>query len=212
MFEQRIAGLLNRALADSQRAQALCAALAGRSLRVEATGSPWAAVLHSDGRALALRLTDRNTAVASGADATVGGSPLTLLALAGDQRRAIIQRGDATITGDGEIAEQFSELAAVLRPDVEQGLSSMIGPVPAHLLVRGVQRLRHWGRTTLDATLHNGADYLAHERRDLVPKPEADHLLRNIEQLREQLDRLDASVNLLEQRLAPATASREAQR
>jgi len=200
MFVQRIAGLLNRALADSQRAGQLCASLAGRALRVEITGSPWAAVVRSDGRALALQVIDRTTGSDVTADATVAGSPLALLSLAGAGRRAVIQRGDAHIGGDGEVAEQFSELATLLRPDVEHELGAVIGQVPAHLLMRTAQSLGRWGRSTADATLRNGADYLAHERRDLVPQPEAEHLLRGIEQLREQLDRLDASLGALEGR------------
>lgn len=200
MFVQRIAGLLNRALADSQRARQLCASLAGRALRVEITGSPWAAEIRSDGRALALQVLDRTAGSDVTADATLAGSPLALLALAGAERRAVIQRGEAHISGDGEIAEQFSELAVLLRPDVEHELGAVIGLVPAHLLMRGAQHLGHWGRSTAEATLRNSADYLAHERRDLVPAPEAEHLLRGIEQLREQLDRLDASLGALDRR------------
>jgi ubiquinone biosynthesis protein UbiJ len=213
MFVQRIAGLLNRALADSQRARQLCATLAGRALRVEITGSPWAAVIRSDGRALALQVLDQTAGSDATADATVAGTPLALLALAGTGRRAVIQRGDAHISGDGEIAEQFSELAALLRPDVEHELGALIGQVPAHLLMRAAQHLGHWGRSTAEATLRNSADYLAHERRDLVPQPEAEHVLRGIEQLREQLDRLDASLGALEGRTQSlATNDQEAHR
>jgi len=44
------------------------------------------------------------------------------------------------------------------------------------------------------------AEYLAHESRDLVSRPEAEHFLRGVEQLREQLDRIDARLQLMERR------------
>ena len=46
----------------------------------------------------------------------------------------------------------------------------------------------------------NAADWLAHERRALVPAAEAEHRYREIEAAREQLDRLDARLRGLELR------------
>ena len=42
------------------------------------------------------------------------------------------------------------------------------------------------------------AEYLAHERGDLVPRAEAEDFYRGVERLREDLDRLDARTRALE--------------
>jgi ubiquinone biosynthesis protein UbiJ len=45
--------------------------------------------------------------------------------------------------------------------------------------------------------VRNVAEYLAHERRDLVPRAEAEDFYRSVERLREDLDRLEARAGLL---------------
>ena len=44
------------------------------------------------------------------------------------------------------------------------------------------------------------AEYLSHESRDLVSRPEAEHFLRGVDAVREQLDRIDARLQLMERR------------
>ena len=51
----------------------------------------------------------------------------------------------------------------------------------------------------------NIAEYLAHESGDLVSRQEAEHYLRGVEQAREQLDRLEARLMRLSQRLGGLT-------
>jgi ubiquinone biosynthesis protein UbiJ len=202
MLEQRINRVLQRALSESSRAQALCATLANRNLAVNLSGSPWGARLFSDGVALRIQI---SRAAESHADtappsATISGSALSLLGLMGASQRTLIQRGEVQIAGDGEVAQKFAELAALLKPDVEHELAGLVGRTPAHLLWNGVRGLYDRGRALTGSNLRNAAEYLAHERRDLVPQAEADHFYRQVDQLREQVDRIEASINHLEQR------------
>jgi ubiquinone biosynthesis protein UbiJ len=54
-----------------------------------------------------------------------------------------------------------------------------------------------FGRRAATTGMRNVAEYLAHERRDLVPRAEAEDFYRNVERLREDLDRLEARTRLL---------------
>jgi ubiquinone biosynthesis protein UbiJ len=45
----------------------------------------------------------------------------------------------------------------------------------------------------------NLSEYLAHERGDLVSRSEAEHFLREVDDARDQLDRLEARISHLEQ-------------
>ncbi len=45
----------------------------------------------------------------------------------------------------------------------------------------------------------NAAEYFAHEKRDLVPRAEGDQLLKGVDTLREDVDRLEARLDLLTQ-------------
>jgi ubiquinone biosynthesis accessory factor UbiJ len=195
MLTQAIENLLNRNLPRSPRARELASSLAGKRVRVEARGLGWvliAEALHSS-----IRLT-RESHDAQPPDADISGSLLNLAALAGSHPEEVIQRGDVTIRGDAEVAQKFRELAMLLKPDVEEELSRLIGDTPAHQALRLVRIATGFGRRAAETSVRNVAEYLAHERGDLVPRAEAEDFYRGVERLREDLDRAEARVHLLE--------------
>jgi len=129
--------------------------------------------------------------------------------LMGDEPQAVIQRGDVRIEGDAEVAQQFRELAALLRPDLEHSLSRLIGRSGAHVLTRGLRGAAQWTRTAARTALQNVAEYLAHERGDLVSRAEAEQFLRGVDDLREQLDRIEARLAVLTQRMRQLAGGQE---
>jgi len=197
-FERLLERAVTQARADSPRAITLLQQLQGRTLAVRIEGTPWSGLVESTGQTLRLV---RNAAVA--AHATITGAPLSLLALAGADPQAVIARGDVRIEGDAEIAQQFRELGMLLRPDLEAGMSRLLGRSAAHIAMMGLRAARDWTRSTAWTTTQNVAEYLAHERGDLVSRAEAEHFLRGVDQLREQFDRLEARLKQLEQSIGP---------
>lgn len=194
MLTQSIENLLNRNLPRSPRAQDLCAQLAGRRVRIEARGMGW--VLTAECLRTSIRLTRNDL---QPADAEITGSLMSLAALAGSDPEEVIRRGDVIIRGDAEVAQRFRELAMLLRPDVEEELSRLIGDSPAHQALRLVRAATRFGRRAASTTVRNVAEYFAHESRDLVPRAEAEDFYRGVERLREDLDRLEARLRQLEQ-------------
>jgi ubiquinone biosynthesis protein UbiJ len=196
MLTQAIENLLNRNLPRSPRARELCVALAGKRVRIEARGLGWVLIAESLGNSL--RLT-KGGADAREPDAGISGSLMNLAALAGPDPEEVIQRGDVSIRGDAEIAQKYRELAMLLKPDVEEELSRLIGDSPAHQALRFARKAASFGRRAAVTSVRNVAEYLAHERGDLVPRAEAEDFYRGVERLREDLDRLDARTHTLEQ-------------
>ena len=195
MLTQAIENLLNRNLPRSPRALELCAALAGKRVRVEARGLGWVLLIESLNTSVRL---SSNGAAEGAPDAEISGTLLNLAALAGSHPEEVIQRGDVSISGDAEVAQQFRELAMLLKPDVEEELSKIIGDTPAHQALRLVRLATGFGRRAAATGVRNVAEYLAHERRDLVPRAEAEDFYRGVERLREDLDRLEARANHLD--------------
>jgi ubiquinone biosynthesis protein UbiJ len=189
-----IENLLNRSLPRSPRAQALAVALAGRSLAVEMTGAN-ALVLSSTGDRIRI---ERGAGVA--ADARVNAGPFTLLALATGSSQTLAQTG-ATLSGDTEVAQKFSELLGLLRPDPEEEVAMLIGDAPAYHLGRLAHIAAGFAQRVAHTTVSNVAEYLAHERRDLVPKTEGRQLLDGVDALRDDVDRFEARLEHLAQRL-----------
>lgn len=197
MLTQTIENVLNRGLPGSPRARQLCRELQGHRVAVDVSGFT-RIVVESTGETL--KLTREPSAAA---EADISGGPMSLLALAGDEPEAVLQRGDVQIRGDVELAQKFRELAMLLRPDLEDEVSKVIGDVPAHQLGRFARAAFGWTRNAASTTVRNVSEYLAHERQHLVPKAEGDQFLKGVDTLRENVDRLEARIELLTSRKSP---------
>ncbi|HUL19767.1 MAG TPA: SCP2 sterol-binding domain-containing protein [Steroidobacteraceae bacterium] len=197
MLSATLEKLLNRGLPRSPRARELCAQLSGRSLGIELRDM---ARLRLASNGVTLELAFSNAP----ADASLSGGPFGFLGLLlEDSPQAHLQRGGVTLGGDTELAERFWELLRLLRPDAEEELSGVIGDVAAHRLAglaRGGIKLT---RRALRTGLVNLAEYLGHERGHLVPRAEGEQFLRGVDALREDLDRLQARLDVLARRRAP---------
>jgi len=193
MLTTALENLLNRGLPRSPRARALCTELAGKSLAVEA----------HDLTRLRIRCNGVTLEVlrdAAAADASLAGGALSLLGLLGGSPQALLQSGAVTMGGDTELAQKFHELLVLLRPDAEEELALLLGDVPAHRLARLAQRALEFVRRAADTGISNAAEYLGHERADLVPRAEGEQFLRGVDAVREGVDRAAARLENLARR------------
>ncbi len=196
MLTATLENVLNRGLPRSPRAQQLCAELAGRRIAIAASAMA-RLLIESNGNSL--RITRGGNLPA---DAEVIGGPLSLLALGGSAGDAALARGEVEVRGDAELAQKFRELARLLKPDPEEELSLLIGDVAAHRIGRLARGALDWSRNAATTLLKDAGEYFSHERGDLVSREEGAQFLRGVDGLREDVDRLDARLELLTQRLA----------
>jgi len=208
MLTATLENVLNRGLPRSPRARQLCAELAGRSIAIDIREITR---LHLESTGSTLRITrrgavadtakpDAGSANAASPDAEIVGGPFGLLALGSETADAVLQRGDVEIRGDAELAQKFRELLLLLRPDLEEDLSLLVGDIPAHQIGRFARGALSWTRKVAATGVENLAEYLGHERRDLVPRNEGEQFLAGVDALREDVDRLEARIDLLRQR------------
>ena len=197
MITAAVEQLLNRNLPRSPRARALCAELAGRRAALTIEGAGLRLLLASDGERLALGHESPAEGDAPAADTAIAGTPLNLLALLGPDAEGVIRRGDVRIDGDAQLAQRFRELAWLLRPDIEEELSRLVGDAAAHSLARAAAGVIGFGRRAATTGTRNVAEYFAHERADLVPRAEAEAFFADVDRTREDVDRLAARVALL---------------
>ncbi len=191
MLATTIENILNRGLPRSPRAREICAQIAGRRIAVEIRGVA-DFLVSSDGNSL--KIVRGHT---DAADARVSGGLLALLSLASSDASTTLRRADVEILGDAGVAERFHELVRLLRPDLEEELALAIGDVPAHEISRFARATFGWCRNAAETTLRNLAEYLAHERGDLVSSSEGRQLLTGIDAVREDIDRLEARIDVL---------------
>jgi ubiquinone biosynthesis protein UbiJ len=196
MLTERLQHLVDAQVEGSPRARELLSQLEGRRMRVVVRHSPWEVTAHAEGGRLQLRRGDP-----AEADVTLSGTPLSMLALLrADDPAAMIRRGDVSLTGDAEAGARFQELAVLLRPDIEAGLARVIGDVPAFGIGSLVRKALDFGRSSVNTQAANVGEYLAHEKRLLVPEAEGRQFIEGVDMLREHVDRLEARIAALESR------------
>lgn len=179
----------NHLLRDAPWARERLRAHAGRSARLEFAGV-----------AIDLRITDEGlfggfSAVGVEPDLVLE-LPVAALAQAVDGREAAMRA--ARLRGNVEFAETLGFVLRNLSWDVEEDLSRLTGDVAAHRLVGAADTLRREladsGRRLADGV----AEYTLHEAALVAPKEAIADFCREVDELRDQFDRLDARLRRLE--------------
>lgn len=199
MILDRLEAALNRNLAESRKAKSLARQLDGKVMSLLAQGTPLA--IHcrvEDGRFV---LATRHEGAP---DASLAGTPLSLLALAGPVAETSLRGGSVRIEGDAEVAQKFRELLKLSQPDVEEELARVIGDVAARRVAQTARGLLDWGRKASAAFATNVAEYLQEEGRDVPVRVEIEEFLEAVDELREATDRLEARLARLEAKRRPA--------
>jgi len=185
--------LLNRNIAASSAARSLCRRLDGKVLALHVQGLPLSLYFRAETDRMHLATDHEGEAHAS-----LSGSPLSLLRLAGQAPEGAVRTGSIQIHGDAEVAQTFSELLRQARPDMEEELSRIIGDVAAHQLGNAARSLVDFARRGSDTFARNVAEYLQEEGRDAPSRTETEEFMLGVDTLREDVDRLAARLELLE--------------
>ena len=188
----------NRGIRSSTEASVLAHRLDGTALRVDIEGLSSIRTSVTGGR-LACSSVDRprEPVAPDRVDAIIEGSSFALLQLAMGSRSA-----GTLIRGDAEIANSYRQLFTVARPDMEEELSRLVGDLPARRLAMLAHQAVAWVGKAHRTLGENIAEYLQEESRDLVSAPELEEFLQGVDAARETLDRVDARLSRIEQRLA----------
>ena len=185
---------LNRLVGESTAARELLARLGGTSFAVHVEGLGLTAVLHADGGEL------RVDADATSATATLRATPLDLLRLVNAEGVSGVKRTQASLSGDLQVAERYSQLLKLARPDLEDEAAKWLGDVPAHALGGAARGLSAWLARAAAALRMNAAEYLQEESRAMPAPLEAQAFYRDVEKLRDDVERAAARLARLERR------------
>lgn len=187
--------VLNRNIAASAAARSLCQRLDAKVMALHVEGMPLSIYFKSQGDRMSL-----DTKHEGAPNATLSGTPLSFLRLAGPQPEAALRAGAVHIEGDAEVAQAFSELLKHARPDLEEELSRVIGDVAAHQVGNAARSVVGFARRASQTLSQNVAEYLQEEGRDAPSRTEADEFVAGVDKLRDDVDRLEAKLTLLERR------------
>ncbi|MCX7072818.1 MAG: sterol-binding protein [Gammaproteobacteria bacterium] len=190
---------LNRYLRLERSVVADCAAMAGKSIALEAADLGWMFVIEP----IATGVRVSNVAEDE-PDVLVSAPTLRLARLGLNQltRREGLPTG-VDVVGDIELLNRFGGLLSRVGFDPEELVAKVVGDGAAHRLVGGLKGLFGFGHSAADRLSRDTAEYLTEESEDLARAADVEEWMDAVDGLREGVDRLEARLARLEQRSAP---------
>ena len=181
--------ILNGHVRESTAAMDRLKDLAGKRMSVELIGPDLG---------ITLIAADEKLAVENGADgdadARLRGTPLALLEAFRSAGTDGFGTDQLTMAGDAQVAEAFSTILRLARPDLDEQLSYLIGDVVAHKVGKGFRDVRDWSAQALSALLMNSSEFLQEESRALPARIEVERFFKDVDRLRDSADRISQKI------------------
>ena len=132
------------------------------------------------------------------ADTTLRGTPISLfkMGLAANAAKLLL-KGEVEISGDTRLGHQFKNIFSQMDIDWSEPLANLVGDTVAFQLQQSGKKLGGWGKDTMESVSRSVSEYLQEESRDLVTETELNNFNDEVDQLRNDVDRLHAKINAL---------------
>lgn len=193
---------LNRTLRLDRDVLDDCAKLEGKRLAFEIADFGWLLVIEptATGTRVLNVAEDEPDVLVSAPSLRLARLALSML---GERRGSPAGLGIEVI-GDAELLMRFGSLLTRVGFDPEEVVAKVIGDGAAHRLVGGLRGLFGFGRTAADRLSRDTAEYLTEESEDLARAADVEEWMDAVDDLRSDVDRLEARLTLLEQRRSAA--------
>jgi len=131
-------------------------------------------------------------------DAVLRGSPVSLLKMGLVSNTAsMLLKGEIEIIGDTRLGHQFKNLFSQMDIDWSEPLAGLVGDSLAYQIQQTAGKLGRWGKQSVQSVSSSVSEYLQEESRDVVTDTELNIFFDEVDQLRNNVDRLQAKVNAL---------------
>lgn len=138
-------------------------------------------------------------------DLTISGSVVALRSLTESQDA--VHSGEVSISGDIRVASHLREILAGIDPDWQELISPVIGDTATHKLERAGRDAMQWLSRTRESFGEDTHDYLVDEVHLVVNSDDLARFSDDVDELREDADRVAARFARLERLLAPKKTS-----
>ncbi len=165
----------------------------GKVIKLEIIGLNKTLYMLPDSRGIRVR-----TEYEGEADTTLRGTPISLfkMGLAANAAKLLL-KGEVEISGDTRLGHQFKNMFSQMDIDWSEPLANLLGDTVAYQLQQSGKKLGGWGKNTMESVSRSVSEYLQEESRDLVTEAELNNFYDEVDQLRNDVDRLQAKINAL---------------
>lgn len=191
---QPLARVLNRNISDSIEGRQLCEKLDGQIVAIGVRDTSLAVYFVIADGGIELR-----TDALREPDAAVTGSIIGLARMATGGGEDMIREGSVELSGDALTAQAFQKLLEHAKPDIEEELSGVIGDAAAFRAGELVRSFSRWGESVRDTMGQNIKEYLQEEAREVPSRAEVDAFGKDVNTLRDDVERLAARVRRLKE-------------
>lgn len=108
-----------------------------------------------------------------------------------------------SISGDTKTGEIMRDILKNIDIDWEEQLSKVVGDTMAHPIAKGLKKLFRFAKRSTRSVSENVTEYLHYESKQLPPKNAVEHFIEEVATLRDDIDRMDAKIQHLQQRKQP---------
>ena len=132
------------------------------------------------------------------ADCLVTGSPLSLLRSSQSDNAEQVFSGEVEIQGNSSLAQEFTRILKQVDVDWEEQLSRITGDIIAHQAGTAFRNTSNWFTRNNESARQNLQEYLQEEARLLPGMFELENFYNDVDQLRDDTERLAARIKRLQ--------------
>ncbi len=124
--------------------------------------------------------------------------------LSDDKGRSLVLSGEIRLEGDTDVAESLLTILRDADFDPEEWLSRHIGDIPAYRVGQLFRGLFSRGQKTAESVSQDAVKFLRDDSRELVARTETQGWLEQVDVLRTDVDRIEARIKRLAEKLEPS--------
>ena len=185
--------VINRYLALDPEMLDKMAAFSGKVIKLEIIGISTPLYMLPDSNGMQIR-----TEHDGEADTILRGTPISLFKMGLVSNAAtLLLKGDVEISGDTRLGHQFKNVFSQMDIDWTEPLAELVGDTLAYQIQQSGKKITGWGRGVFESATMSFSEYLQEESRDAVTETELNIFNADVDQLRNDVDRLQAKINAL---------------
>lgn len=101
------------------------------------------------------------------------------------------------VQGDLDFLQALRDIFLKLEVDWEEQFAKIVGDVAAYNISKAMKNFGNWAQNSLATFNQDLSEYLQEETRLLLTRVELDDFMRDVDMLRDDVERLEAKINLI---------------
>jgi len=189
--------LINKALSLDEETLCSLASLEGKTIAFEFINTNLVVFLFPSAKGLAIHTTYENKP-----DVLIKGTPTNfIMMMASSKKKNAGLPTDMQISGDIGLAQRFQEIMQNIEIDLEEPLSKWVGDTMAYQIGKFVRGARRFTLNTSKTLAMDISEYLRFEINMLPDDLLVEEFSKEVDVLREDVDRFEQRVNKLEKQI-----------